>query len=63
MIKIEYKKGEMVLTHPSGHVDRYQRTDLEMQRVNIQEQIADLQKSRTGIVNRITLIQESVGAQ
>jgi hypothetical protein len=32
-MKVEYKQGEMIITHESGHVDKYQRADLEWLRV------------------------------
>lgn len=61
-MKIEFKKDEMIVTHPSGHVDRYQQMDLEMQKVMIQEQIEELEKSRTDYAHKISSIQTSLGA-
>lgn len=58
---IEFKKGQMIITHPSGHVDRYERLDLEKQKVIVQKQIDRLKNDLVYFSNNISNIQKSIG--
>lgn len=60
-MRIEYKKGEMIVTHESGHVDRYQRTDLESEKVNIEQQGARNQTALDTVNSDIQKINLSIG--
>lgn len=59
-MNIEYKKGEMIVTHPSGHVDRYQQTDIDMQKATIQDQIDELKNAKVDLIIRGNKITDSV---
>jgi len=58
---IEFINGEMIITHPSGHVDRYQPADLDMQKVEIRDQIDELQNAQDVLTNYVSEIQSSLG--
>lgn len=60
-MKIEYKNGEMIITHPSGHVDKYQRTDIEREKVSMQDQAAKIQDGIAALDGYISKIQTSIG--
>lgn len=62
-MKIEFEKGEMIVTHPSGHVDRYQRSDIDMQKIRVQEQIDELKFVLDILTNCAIKIQNSLGTQ
>ena len=59
---IEFIKGEMIVTHPSGHVDRYQRTDLDMQKASIQDRIDELENAKGNLISNSNKIRNSMGA-
>lgn len=61
-MKIVYKQGEMIVTHKSGRVDRYQRADLEAEKVNIERQRARNQTALDAVNSDIQKIQSSTGA-
>lgn len=61
-MKIKFKNGEMIITHPSGHVDRYQQSDLDMQKAMVQDQIDELKSAQDVLTNYISEIQNSSGA-
>lgn len=60
-MKTDFIQGEMIVMHESGHVDRYQRADLETEKVNIKQQIARDQAALDTANSDIQKIQSSIG--
>ncbi len=59
---IEHKNGEMIVTHPSGHVDKYSEADLISNRDQLQNQIADLNGQLIAQNLAISETQNSLGS-
>ena len=60
-MKIDYKNGEMIVTHDSGHVDRYQRIDLEKQIFLLTREKSEAQQKIDQVNSDIQKIQSSIG--
>lgn len=61
-MKTEYKQGEMIITHDTGHVDRYNRLDLERQRELLEQDRTETQNKIAVINSDISKINSSIGA-
>lgn len=58
-MKIEYKKGKMIVTHPSGHVDTYDKTYLIRFRADRQKSVDDERLSIAEINKCISAVEIS----
>lgn len=61
-MRTEFKNGEMVITHESGHVDKYQAADLANLKVTEQKLLTANRARVDQVDGNIQKIQKSIGA-
>ncbi len=61
-MNIEFINGEMIVTHESGFVSRYKKTDLEEQKSRITARQVELDNSVVELDSNIAQINASLGA-
>lgn len=58
---VEFENGVMIVSHESGHIDKYQKVDIEREKVNMQEQAVENQAGIAVLDGYISKIQNSIG--
>ena len=61
-MNIQFEKGEMVVIHSEGSVDRYQKSDLLEHRSMRDQEISEIQDEISLINTYILNIESSIGA-
>ena len=61
-MNITFENGQMVVTHESGIIDRYVKTDLEAVRTRVEQQRANLNDQIVELNFSIAEIEASLGA-
>ncbi len=56
-----YNNGEMIIKHPSGHIDKYDQFDIEQRKVTVQKRIDEHNELLVFYANIIAAIQNSLG--
>lgn len=59
---ITYNNGEMIVTHPSGHIDKYDQVDIEQRKAKVQKRIDERKELLVFYSEIIVAIQNSLGA-
>ena len=59
-MKIEYKDGKMIVTHSTGHIDIYNKADIEMWLEHAKAEAILTQANVAALENHIETIDSSV---